>query len=293
MQTLNFKKLALAAAAGLLLASAAQAAPTLDPIRVGTAPTGGGQGLNATWYKLDDQARFSNQMWSEAGAPATEIKNFSWGTGIWAATDIADIAAGNNPYVTATVKTVSGVDFANTAYNTDYATSPWGPDRVRELAPIVGASGGGEENYAATFTGYIYIATAGSYDFGVFADDGFAFSLQGANGSSLQMGHNSVTDITGRDYYSLAESNSIANNLTLDVGYYGINLSYFNRLEAGVIELGWSGPDGVWTDISTSDLYIDPPAGVPEPASIALMALGLAGVAASRRKKAALDSKSI
>jgi hypothetical protein len=162
---------------------------------------------------------------------------------------------------------------------------------VRELAPIIAASGGGEENYAATFTGYIYIATAGSYDFGVFADDGFAFSLQGANGS-LQMGHNSVTDLTGRDYYSLAETNGMANNLMLDVGYYGINLSYFNRLEAGVIELGWSGPNGVWSDISTGDLFTDP-AGVPEPASIALMALGLAGVAASRRKKAALDSKSI
>jgi hypothetical protein len=289
----KFVVAATTAGAALVFAASAQATATINPLLQGAAPVAAGQGLAGTWYKVDDQARFSNQMWSEAGAPATEIKNFSWGTGIWAASDIATLAAANSPYVTATVKTVSAVNYANDTYNSDYGTSPWGPDGVRPLAPIIAASGGGETNYAAVFSGYVYVATAGSYDFGIFADDGFAFSLQGANGS-LQMGHNSITDITGRDYYSLADANGLTNNLMLDVGYYGINLSYFNRLEAGVIDLGWSGPNGVWSDIGTNDLFSNDPNHVPEPATLALTALGLAGAFVGRRKAArALDTQAV
>ena len=295
MQLNSFKKFALCAtaSASMLFAAAAQAAPTLDPLFLGAAPSGNSQGLKGDWYKIDDQARFSNQMWSEAGAPATEIKNFSWGTGIWSAADIATITAPNSPYVTAHTTSQGAINYANTRYNAEYGTSPWGPDGVRPLAPIIGVAGGGEENYAAVFSGYIYIAKAGSYDFGVFSDDGFAFSLEGANGS-LDVGRNSMTDVTGREWFSLADANGLTDNLMLDVGYYGINLSYFNRMEAGVINLGWSGPDGVWSDVPGDALVPNDPTNVPEPASIALVGLGLAAVAAKRRKaKQTLDSSAV
>jgi len=140
--------------ASLLFAGTAQAMPALDPLMTGGAPTTGGQGLAGTWYKVNDEARFSNYKWSEAGAAPTEIKNFGWGTGIWSTMDIADIAAGKNPAVTATAKTVSAVSFANNLYNETYGQSPWRADGVRPIAPIVNAVGGGETNYAAVFTGW-------------------------------------------------------------------------------------------------------------------------------------------
>ena len=261
----------------------ANAAPTLTPLAGSTTAATSGTGLAATWYKVDDSARFSNYQWSEGGAAPTAVQNFSWGTGIWSVGDIAGMAAGTNPYVTATATSVSAVSYANDLYNATYSTSPWRVDGARPVAPIV--SIGGEENYAAVFTGYLYVATAGVYDFGIFVDDGFAFSLTGANGS-LQMGLDSVANSTGRNYYSLADENGLTNNLSLDVGYYAIGLSYFNRLEAGVIDLGWTGPDGAWSVIGPDVLYTSQPNQVPEPASMALVALGLAGVWGSRRRRA-------
>lgn len=266
--------------ASLLFAGTAQAMPALDPLMTGGAPTTGGQGLAGTWYKVNDEARFSNYKWSEAGAAPTEIRNFGWGTGIWSTMDIADIAAGKNPAVTATAKTVSAVSFANNLYNETYGQSPWRADGVRPIAPIVNAVGGGETNYAAVFTGYLYVATAGKYDFGIFSDDGFSFSLTGANGS-LGMSQDNVAESTGRAYYELSEENGLTGGVDLMQGYYAINLNYYNRLEAGVIDLGWSGPDGKWTDVPTDLLFNN----VPEPGSLALLTAGLVGLLGVRRKR--------
>ncbi len=256
--------------------------PALDPLTTGAAPAAGSQGLAGTWYKVSDDARFSNYKWSEAGAAPTEIKNFGWGTGIWSTMDIADIAAGKNPAVTAIATSTSTVNFANNLYNEAYGQSPWRADGVRPIAPIVNAAGGGETNYAAVFTGYLYVATAGTYDFGIFSDDGFSFSLTGVNGS-VGMSHGDVAESTGRNYYSLSQEAGSEGGVNLQQGYYAINLNYFNRLEAGVIDLGWSGPDGKWTEIPADVLSNN----VPEPGSLALLTAGLLGVWGARRKRRA------
>lgn len=306
MNTLTFKKISLAAVcvgAGLVFSSAAHAIPTLDPLNIGSAPTGPGAGLAGTWYKVDNNAHLSNYSYTETDPGSSRygqtdaIKNFSWGSGIWAATDIAAIAAGNNPYVTATASTVGAVSYSNNIYNNTinnggYGNS-WAPDYNRTLTPIVGGVNScnvatentapctGEQNYAAVFTGYIYVATAGVYDFGVFADDGFLFNLLGANNTSLSMNHNSVVGSPGRDMYSLANENG-STGINLDVGYYGIDMSYFNREEAGVIDLGWRGPGATaWSVIDDGSLYNK----VPEPSSIALIGLGLLGLWGSRKTR--------
>ncbi|WP_394787729.1 hypothetical protein, partial [Rhodoferax sp.] len=68
MNTLTLKKLSLTAVcvgAGLVFSSAAHAIPTLDPLNIGSAPTGTGTGLAGTWYKVDNSAHFSDYSYTE------------------------------------------------------------------------------------------------------------------------------------------------------------------------------------------------------------------------------------
>jgi hypothetical protein len=312
MNTLNsteLKRSVASVVAGLVFCSAAQAIPSLDPLSLGVAPTGAGQGLAGSWYKLQNDAHFSNFSYTETDSTSPRfgetaaIKTFGWGTGIWAATDIADIVAGRNPYVTATASTLGSVSYSNNIYNNTLSSggygNPWAPDYNRTLTPIVGgantcdlaseaaAACSAEQNYAALFGGYIYIATAGLYDFGIFADDGFIFNLLGANGTSLSMQHNAVAGSSGRSFYELGSENGNAGGVGLGAGYYGIDLAYFNRLEAGVIDLGWRGPaNATWTVIPPDQLYNN----APEPSSFVLVSLALAGLWGSQKRRRAASS---
>lgn len=285
--------------AGLLLSSVAAAATVrLDPLVAGRAPTGASAGgLGGTWYQLDNNASFSTAQYTDERGRTDQIKNFSWGTGIWAASDIAAIASGQNPYVTGTATSIGAVSYANNIYNNTEASGAygsWGEDYLRTLAPIVGGANGcplqneaqslaqcgGEFNYAAVFSGYLYVGQAGMYDFGIFADDGFTFQLSGLNGS-LGMEHDTVAGSSGRGLYELQALNGL-DGLYLEQGYYGIDLSYFNRLEAGVIDLGWRGPDATaWRTIDEGDLYHN----VPEPATLALSCAALLGMWSVRRRR--------
>ena len=287
----------------------AQAAPVvLNPLTVSpNVPIKSG-GLAGNWYKADNNARFSNLQYTERDTTSPTfgqtgaIKNWSWATGIWAASDVANLASSPRPsYVTRVATSVGAINYANNVYNNIYSpatgNSAWNADYDRPLTPIVGGANNcdastmgldicaNEQNYAATFTGYLYVATKGKYDFSVFADDGFTFALTGLDGvtgqkESLGIDHNALVNSSGRGQYDLLAQNGF-DSLTLDVGYYGIGLNYFNRLEAGVLDLAWHGPGNIdWRTIDGGDLFNS----VPEPTSVALWGMALLALVLTRMK---------
>lgn len=277
--------------------AAAQAEPvSLAPLFTSaTSPLASG-GLAGTWFKVDNNARFSEATWVTNDVLET-IKNTTWGTGIWSASDIAAIAGDPRPgYVTATTTTVGAVSFANNIYNDTFSSGAfgtWDADYVRPLAPIVGSANActlanqtdaacaNEQNYAGVFTGFVYVAVAGLYDFGVFADDVFSFKLNGLD-SFLGMGREAVAGSgnTGRVLKSLLQENALE-GLTLSEGFYGIDLSYANRLEAGVIDLGWKLPGATtWSPPPEANLFHP----VSEPATLVLLTVGLFGLWGLRKR---------
>ena len=277
-------------AAGVVLTNPVQAAEArLDPLATGSAPGSNmSGGLAGQWYQIDGSLRFSDFVYE-----GQAIKEYGWGTGIWAVGDIAAIMSGSIPAV-ATAQTVGAVNYANNIYNNTLqsgAYGTWAEDRVRPLTPFQVANSctaqsdgcASETNYAATFSGYLYVEEAGSYDFGVFADDGFSFGLLGAGNQSLGMEYASVAGSTGRESFTLQSFNSLS-AIHLDQGYYGLSLAYFNRLEAGVIELAWTRTDtaSAWTTIGSGNL--SPTTPVPEPQTYAMLLAGALVVASITRR---------
>ena len=278
---------------GMALGGQVQAAPiTLNPLLGPSNTSLAAGGLAANWYQVDSNAKFSQAQFNEPGVGVVTIGNTAWGTGIWDLADLAAIAANPRPsYVTGTTTSVGAVNFANNVYNNTVTVGAtygnWDADYVRPLAPIVGGSNGclpettvtsacaNEVNYAAMFTGYLRVITGGIYDFGVFADDIFGFSLTGLEGVYSKT-KSAVAGNPGRTFENLN-----AEGFALSEGFYGINLNYANRLEAGVINLVWKPIGGEWDTIGSSTLYND----VPEPATLALTLLGLMGVWGIRQRR--------
>lgn len=271
---------------GLTMGGQTQAAVVLNPLSLPSGAALAAGGLAATWYKVDNDARFSESQFN-----GETIKDTVWGTGIWDISDLTAIAGNPRPaYVTGTTTSVGAVNFANNIYNNavmgGVTYGNWEADYVRPLAPTVGASNGcqpelvvsatcaNEVNYAAVFTGYLRVITGGIYDFGVFADDIYGFSLTGLEGVYSRT-KSAVAGNPGRTFETLNTG-----GFQLSAGYYGINLNYANRLEAGVINLVWKEAGQEWETIGSSTLYNQ----VPEPATLALTFLGLMGVWGSHKR---------
>lgn len=284
--------LALGAAAGL--SGTAIAAPVpFSPLIAGQFDAGGG--ADATFYKIDNAWKGSTVLWDEdkkqygSGQP---IGTFAWGTGLWGRADFNTIqaagAAGQAP-VTQSWSGVSGaINYGNLRYNTCHS-SLWGnatpvpfPQTEVGSDPDCGNAEGADpsqDNWTASFAGYIRIVDAGAYNFSVLNDDGFFFSLIGAGGA---------TQSIGRDFLNPRERNGFGTFFDLEPGLYGFELGAWNRRGAGVVDLRWlqGETDDTWELVPVTELLTRN--AVPEP-STALLLLAAAGlfVAGRRRTSAA------
>ena len=258
---MNLSSLRSAFSLSLLLGLSAPAhALALDPQYAGLFQNG--DGANSLWVQVKEDWR------------GNTYGNQSWGTGIWSLADQAQVMglASNDPVVVQTLATrVTQINFADQRFITDWGAS-W---IMPQLAPIFSNTGENQDNWASRFSGYIAITAPGAYNFGVLYDDGFRFSLFGAGGNSLAIQNDGLNP---RDRLGFSE------DLLLSPGLYAYQLDAYDRLEAGVVQLGWTTPQSAnWSVVPQEHLFASP---IPEPSVPMLMLAGLAAIGlASRRAR--------
>lgn len=263
---------------GWLVAAALFALPVhtlADPVSLAPAFAGQfgvGNGALATFVQIDSLWRGSTVLWNQdtqSFGTGTPIGSFEWGTGLWgqpdwrAAQQAASGATGAG--LPAVVNQWSGVvatvNHGNAAYAADYESTFGAAALVPFFAP--GAERSEQENWTASYSGFIRVEQAGLYNFGVLNDDGFFLTLRGANGSSVS---------TGRDFLNPPAVNSFDDGLLLDAGLYAFDLGSWNRLDVGVVNLSWrTGGATEWTVVPTANLVT----AVPEPSTALTGGLGL------------------
>lgn len=217
-----------------------------------------GDGANSQWVQVGDAWRGS--LYGEQ----------DWGTGIWGLADHAAVIglAADDASVVQYLKTpVTQINFADQRFIDDWGNS-WSTPL---LSPIFGGALAGQDNWATRFWGYLAITVPGDYNFGVLFDDGFRFSLLGADGSqSIE-----------RDGLNPRERLGFAEDLQLTQGLYGFQLDAYDRLEAGAVQLAWYTPGANdWALVPQAHLFTNP---IPEPSVPLLMLAGLAAIGISRR----------
>ena len=255
----------------VLLAAGMAAVPVANASVVTLVPfgtVGAGAGINEHWVQVTSS--WQGPSYNPSLSTATELDGIS---------SIADAnaALGLTPGEPGYVAGVSGVytgpiNYANELFNTDPNSQPqYG---TGTLPPLFTSSTAGstEIDYAGNLWGYVNVPTAGLYNFGVLADDGFSFTLSGANGIGESM---SLDGLNSRTYTYFGQ------NLNLAAGLYQYDLVGYNRLQNGVVRLLMGSATGTWnpTTIPGGDYYTSVSA-VPLPASMGLFGFGFLGLLA-------------
>lgn len=241
------------------LLSPAHATVTLNPLQTGLYTNG--DGALSRWVQVTD----------------------SW-NGQWGIEQLADQKAvmdlpAGDPGILRSLETkVSTINFSDDIYRTTWSNTDAWKQFVTRPVPLFPETDPNQNDYAAKFTGYIAITTPGEYNFGVLSDDGFHFTLTGANGSYS-------SELNGLNARTLVGFDS---NFAMTAGVYQFTLDTYEHKEAGVISLNWWHGPGA-SDLSLipqSSLFstIPPVPPVPEPEEWLLFAVGLLTLAWYFRK---------
>lgn len=254
----------------LALAAPAHALP-LAPQYTGA--YGDGDGANSRWVQMAPS-------WQSTIYPHDE-----WGDGIWGLADhaaVIGLGSGDKQVMRVLDTAVDQIDFGDQAF-IDTWGEKWG---TPDLAPLFKGNGNGgksQDNWAVSFWGYIAIPTDGSYNFGVLFDDGFRFTLFGAEEEATIF----------KDGLNPRDRLGFDHDLLLGKGLYGFQLDAYERLEVGVVQLSWWTPGAdKWTVVPTTSLYTSAPTrvtspavrAVPEPGTPLLLLAGLAALGFAMRK---------
>ncbi|HOM12155.1 MAG TPA: PEP-CTERM sorting domain-containing protein [Rubrivivax sp.] len=269
--------LALAFAAGSALA----APIALAPQHAGQ--FGAGNGVDATFLKVDDNWHQSTVLWNEATktyGSGSAIGGYGWGSGLWG---LADWNTAHHAPSAGMVKDswsgrVDQISFGDTMYNLLYGAT-WGSVDLAPLFDGAPLAVGKQNNWTSRFAGYIRISEAGLYNFSVLHDDGFFFKLHGAGNDMLEISN---------DFLNPRERIGFGNDLLLGAGLYAFELGAYDRLGAGVVELAWArGGGSKWTVVPTEHLLasFDQGAAVPTPGTAALLGAALLALAATRSRR--------
>ncbi len=247
---------------GLIIQSPmATAAPIpITPIVSGVFTNG--DGVNSQWVQVQNDW-VGPSAFSQAFGGIATLEDAAVALGV---------SAGDTGFLRDTSGVMSNINAGNDVYNDLYA-STWGG---ADMPPLFNTGDPNQENYAGHMWGYIAVPTAGEYNFGVLYDDGFAFTIWGAN-TSQSMSMES-------DGLSPHERLGFDANLAMEAGLYRFDLVGYNRLEAGVLSLGW------WYGPTTSDFATIPQdnlftSAVPVPAAVWLFGSGLLGLLGIARRK--------
>jgi hypothetical protein len=262
-----------AAGLGWLLLAAPASAMTLAPARPGLFEAG--RGVDAVFLDVDDAWHQSTVLWNEDSGrygSGSAIGSLPWGSGLWGLADwhTANFAPTTGMVVGRWEGRVPTIGHGDATFAALHAPR-WGA-----VAPLpLAGSDGALDNWTAYFHGYIRIAEAGAYNFGVLHDDGFFFRLLGAGGQAAALAN---------DYLNPREVLGFDGDLQLAPGLYGFELGAYDRLEAGVVDLAWARNGGAWQRVPRDSLVAAADARlVPEPGTAALWLAGALALVGLRR----------
>ncbi|MHB8624109.1 MAG: VPLPA-CTERM sorting domain-containing protein [Sulfuricaulis sp.] len=219
-----------------------------------------GNGANSSWVQVQNNWQGPSSFSQQNGGIAS----------LQDANAALALSGGDSGFLRSANGVMTDINAGNDLYNQDWGSS-WG---YANMPPLFNTGDPSQENYAGNVWGYVSIPVAGDYNFGVLYDDGFDFTIWGAN-ASLSM---SVDGLNARDRLGFDS------NISMQPGLYRYDLMGYNHLEAGVLNLGW------WYGPTTSDFAVIPQtdlytASVPLPPTLWLFGSGLIGLAGMARRK--------